>query len=733
VARFLLFAALVIAGVHQLPNLARLLLDPGSLMSHASLSPKTGKLLAFGFPVSLLAIAFLLAFHQRLFAFEGRRVALRKQAWVLYGEFREAITGHFEEGEQPIAYRVVDPPELSSSLLLRLGFFWLALVLILLAVVTPLALRIHWPIQGHLIWYQATGTLSLLGLVLLARFRTPPVLRLFLQSAIPALHFGHGLLMGGSPLTPLGLPALPLDLILGLLTGWAGYRFGQRERGGSLLILTTCGARSFDPAGQQTTQIGKVLPLKTIRFRRTPAGAEADFLDPEGQGLRSLSFEDPASVEEIPTLLAARGVKVNLEEIPPRVGPLAVLAEPGLLGWLVLLLMAGSCTRLGQHLLITQSFLKQHLLRHLPAWSQGDPHPLLAGARTCLAEDPHFYPAQVFQAVALFDLGQLDQASKELHQLTRQGPLRGFAARTLPSRLEAVKALFSLSTTIQNPGARADAEAGYLLSEVRGPHAVRQALKQILCLPKSQRGPQSALLEGLAYLDLSHFPEALWTDPPLPAAQYIARARELAEDLAGDQQAFVRSSLFLETGEVPRALDAAQGHSGLVTLVGRRGEELASQLLLHLLVAVQTQLKRLPQAHKLLQFAKGTPSQTSGWSQQLKFAEVAFLPENQAREKLEALPPPQSPSLWQVLAEENAGKTEWAKYHAYQLLGTGVAQTPDPDRLPSLAPLPPLLRRYFLALALQSLEQTQSARGLLLSLKNQPDFPWQTWLTRRGI
>jgi hypothetical protein len=287
--RFVLMVLAFFFLVGNLPETARILLDPLGATGPGGASPNIEVLApwALALPLAALAFAWVLSATQRSFAFQGRRIALRKQAWALYREFQESIEGALDEDEEPVALRMADPPELSTSLLLRLGIFWLSLATCLLAVVVPLALRIHWPEAGQAAWYRLTLTLTAVGLLTLWTVRTPPVLRLFIQSAIPAMHFGHALMLGTSTLTPLGLPAMVLDSALGLASGVLAYRLGQLERGGSLLVFTTKGLRAFDPAGRRTRQLWTMMPLEQVSWWETPAGVQVLLDRGRGRGLRA--------------------------------------------------------------------------------------------------------------------------------------------------------------------------------------------------------------------------------------------------------------------------------------------------------------------------------------------------------------------------------------------------------------------------------------------------------------
>lgn len=741
ILRFSVFSLVVVWGVQSLPSLAGLLLDPSRLASTGAGVPSasTARALAWGLPLLLVLVAWGLALTQRRFAFEGRRLALRKQAWVLYGEFREAIAGHFEDDEEPIGYRVVDPPELSSSLLFRLAFFWLTLELILLAVITPLALRIHWPTQGHHVWYLAMGLLSSLSLVALASFRSPPVLRLFIQSAVPALHFGHGLVLGGSTLTPLGVPALALDLVLGLLTGIAGYYLGQRERGGSLLVLTTHGAHTFDPAGRETYRLGAVHRLDRIVLQRTPAGARADFLDAEGEGLRGLAFEGPESIREMPERLAERGVSVTLEELPPADSVLAVTREPGLLGWSLIALLVLASGRLGQDLLTWQRLLREDLMVHLGTWSRGNPSPLHQGAVEALAEHPGFYPAQVLRALTRFDLGAWEDASREILALTQDRPLHGFAARTLPERRRWVEELYALALATPDPDELLLAEAQYLLSEVSTPHASRLALVRLSQLSGDlASSPRANLLRGLAHLDRSSFPEARITPEGGPEAVTepdLQLARRMADLLPSREAAFLEASMAFAEDDPDRALEAVGDQSQLADLVGPRSAALVGRVLFHMLPASVSAPEVRARARALLDQSLRSLGPEASRRHDLDLALLVFGPPEEARQGVVAVRAthPDRTSPWLVLADEVAGEVDWASYDAFRLLGTRVLSDPDPRRIPELASVPPLLQRYLLALALQSLRQEESSRALLRSLSGSGSFPWPGWLERRGV
>lgn len=733
--RFALLVLVALGAAWKLPALARLLLDPFQPMSDQApflydAATRAATLrMAWGWPVGLLLVAAALAIGQRSFAFQGRRLALRKQAWALYGEFLPDIEARLAEGEEPVGYRMADPPELATSLLLRLGLLWLFLSLVLLAVITPLALRVHWPERGQQVWYLLGGALTAAGLLVLARVRTPPVLRLFIQSAVPALHFGHALMLGASPLTPLGVPAAPLDLALGVLSGVLAYRLGQRERGGMLLVFTTRGLLAFDPAGRHTRELGAVRPLARIHVEASPAGARADFLDPRDAGLRGVAFEGFDSLEEMPELLATRGVTVTLTRGETRSGAWAALRQPGLLGWALLLGLALLVGRQGAELLDSQALLKAELLRHLPAWYRGDPRPLLAGATRCLQLRPGFRPAQVMEALAHFDLGEWDAASAGLRALAPEGDeLHGFAARVLPARRGAVGDLYRLAMEVPDPAALAAAEAEYLLGRVGGPHAARLALQRLEAAPGT-----APLAEGVARLLLVGAPEARWPFPRQDAADLRAEAAARVPALEDAARAFLEASVRLQEGARAAALDAARDHGALAGLLGDRGPELARTLAVAFLEVAPGDPARAGQGRDFLAAALAATPPAHRVHLDLELAAAALAGEPAASVQALRVAHPEHFSLLRVLAEEAAGEAAWAEYAAFQLVGLELARGASPDACAPLGALGSAHRHYLAALAWTALAAPDRARAAYDRAQADPSFGWSAWAARRGV
>lgn len=722
--RFVLLVLAVFFMVGNLPEAARVLLDPLGATGPGGASPDIGALdpWALGLPVALVGLAWVLAATQRSFAFQGRRIALRKQAWALYREFQESIDAALDADEQPVAFRMADPPELSTSLLLRLGIFWLSLVVCLLAVVIPLALRIHWPEAGQAAWYHLTLTLTAVGLVTLWGVRTPPVLRLFIQSAIPALHFGHGLMLGTSTLTPLGLPAMVLDTALGLASGVLAYRLGQLERGGCLLVFTTKGLRAFDPAGRTTRELWRMTPLEELAWRETPAGVMVELAG--GGTRRSLAFESAEDAAEVPELLATKGIQVQGRPQAGHAGALTALLEPGVLGWALLLGLGLVVGREG-HLLVTrQALLARHLLPHLPAWGAGEPGALLEGARAALARDRDFYPARVMEALALVDQGEDAAATVALAKLPPDDDLHGFAARVLPPRRARLARLAAIASETPDAAARARAQARFLLTEVRGPGTADVALAR---LAETDRSPARDFLEGLAGLQ----------GAAVDMAEVEARLG------ASPERRFLRVGSALSRGDEAAALEAAAEHGELAGLAGPLGRELARVVTLRYLGACQRAPALLPRAQAFVEAARATIPDADPMDLELALLGAALLPEADAARALEALrtrqpqafleDAPGSLTLGRVLAEEAAGHRDWAQWAAYQACGVEVVRLGDPAQVGLLRGLPPLARRYVAGLALTGMGRDDLGHEWLADAAGHPDFPWPRWAKARGL
>ncbi len=734
--RFFVLVGLLGLFFWKLPGVAQLLLDPLGASTPGSALPtaKSGADLAFWIacvPVSLLLLAWALAATQQSFTFQGRRIALRKQSWALFREFQTQIESSLDPDELPLGFRMVDPPELATSLLLRLGLFWLSLLLCLLAVVIPLSLRIHWPAEGQAIWYRLMLCLSGLGVVTLLYVRTPPVLRLFIQSAIPAMHFGHALMMGTSVLNPLGIPCFLLDCVLGVLSGMVAYRLGQSERGGALLLFTDQGLLAFDPAGRETRLLWSLKPLQAMHWHETPSGAQIRFLGSDGN-VRSVAVEAPESAQELFEELQERGLSLQGGPETSQRGILHSLTEPGWLGWGLLLFLLALVSYHGAQLATRQTLLAGRLLPHLSTWAAGNPTSLLQGSKECLEESPHFLPAQVFHAIALTDLGHFAEANTALKKLPANDSLHGFAKRVIPPRRERVARFFALEAEVSDPSKLAEKRAFYLVTQVGGPAAAQVALSLMEQSGTTSRSQQ--FVQGLALLQA---PATNQHPNPLQEAQLLGQ--NLSPGLEGT---FLQAWVALNQGQDLAALQRIGREGKLITLAAPLGEELMRVLVIRSIGAEQRGL--LPEGHtaQLVQNILSELPPKHRFRLELELFRVASLKPKQAKERLaqvaKAFPSAFEEHtndgfpLGRVLAEEALGNPAWASYAASRLIGPQVARHGNPDRVPELRALEPLARRYVAGLSLLGLNRTQEGNQWVQSASDHPDFPWPVWAKQRA-
>lgn len=729
-ARFGLVVAGFFGAVSYLPYVARLGLDPLASLGGAGVAQVTPALearllwIAAAGPAGVLVFAWLLAVLQRHFAYEGRRIAFRKQGWALYAEFQADIEAALEEGEEPRAVRSANPPELATSLLFRSAAFTLGLAASLLALLTALALRVHWPARGQEVWYLATFVLTLLGLVTLATQRTPPVLRLFIQSAIPALHLGHALMMAMAPVAPLGLPALPVDLALGVVGGYLAYRIGQRERGASLYLVTDRGLRVFDGAGRRTRQLAAVLPVERMQLRETPAGFSVDLQGPDGQALGDVTFEAREPVLEMAEVLRRAAPELELDERPLGPRALAALAEPGVAGWAVLLVLAGMVTGLGGHLLRAQALLKIELLQHAPAWSQGDPAPLVAGAQRVLARDPGFLPAQVLGALARFDAGDFEGATRLVADLPEDGALGGFPARMIP-RLRAHLAAM--------PAATAEgglARARYLLEVVGGRPAALAARALLEETPSASE--EGMFLEAVALLRSAAGREEV-------EARVAALEASLTAPSSAGRRAFLATWRHLEAGDDRAALEAAARAPQLGALLGEAGGRLLETVLARAVglmasggaeAARRRELAGELARRSLEHLSEGHPRRLA-----LRYLRACFLDAAEAKALLEALEreAPDANPLGRCLAEEVLGDHTRSEFFARHLVGLEAARGVSPEQLPALAALHPPQRYYVAAMALRGLGAEAQADAWFQRALGRERSRWGTLAAARGL
>ncbi len=733
-ARFAALALVTVAAAHYLPQVAGLLLDPLGWLGGAGVAMDPGAPLpmelrerilriAVAGPLGLLVLAIGFAWAQPWFAYQGRKVALRKQTWALWHEFREAMLSELEDGETPRAIRAANPPELATSLLVRIVCFAGFLGLALLAVLTALALRIHWPERGTAAWYGIAGTLSVLGPLTLAAVRVPPVLRLLIQGGIPALHLGHAVIWSGSAWIP--------DLALGGFGGWLAYRVGQRERGAALYLVTDRRVLVFDAAGRTTRLLAQIRGVDRAVLSSLPGAVRLELSGPEGR-LDPIHLESRTPADELMELLAHPGLR--REEFPPRPGPLPVLAQPGWAGWSLVAVLAAALGLSLHHLIDYQVRLAVHLLRHLPAWSAGDPRPLAAGADACLRETPGFRPAEVFRALAAFDLGEFESAGVALDALGPSGRMSGFAAVAVPRYRRHSEALERLRV----PGeAGRREEARYLVLEVGGPHAARNALG---LLPGETRDPVAAALASLAWSELAGWPEARFGpasgDPLLEGPAPAEDAVDLPErDRVLPALARIRRALSLQ--DAGGARQAARGHGAVAGRAGALGAATASRILASWIGPALSDAEERSRALGFLDGAVASlPSPGLGSAQgcRLGYAGIPFLPRETALARLAEVDAgcAEVEDLFRILAEESVGNLRRAEFFAWHLIGAEAARGVPPGAIPALAPLEPAHGYYVVSLALSGLGKAEEARLAMEAAAARPGFAWQAWARRRS-
>lgn len=731
---FLRFAFLVLlffGVVTQIPDFARLFLDPVASFG-AWLGPQANtwswsqlwQRLVWA-PLLLLGLAALLDRFQSWIQYKGRRVAFRKQAWSLYAEFRSTIQAELGEDEAALSIRMADSPELASSLLFRVGFLTLTLLWALGVLAGALALRVHWPQRGQELWYLSLLPMTLAGILVLAKTRTPPMLRLFLQSAMPTLHFGHGLMLATTPVPWLGLPAYLVDIALGIASGMAGYRLGQRERGGGLLVFTNRRVLRFDPAGRQTRLLAQIRPAAPLRIRANLAGSVLDFGPKAPRLFRDLGFESQDSAQEVAEFLTQR-----FELSPPEVDPRApgwrdTLATPKALGWALLLGLAVGSSATLTEVLDVQLELAHRLLPPLPAFAKGDPRGLAESVDQALSVRGDLVPAHVFGALAKAHLGRWKEARGHLEALGLADRSRGFAARTLPELGRFLDALEKTSTT---PGDdRVTERARFLLTQTQGPDYARVGLEHLLADRGRSPSQESLFLEWLGRRRLVDFPEAFlpWgrTQDRLQTLRQLSQLSTRLE--AGPPKRFAEISLFLLQEEIRPALERALEGSQWTSLGRSQGLRLLRQVLLRALEKVQSDPKL---STRIQAWAEGlTPPPASEISRLV----AALYPPEKARERLGPLqdPPPPS-SLGQILASEAAARYSWSEYHAVRLLGPAAI---DPETTARM--FPPLSRaatEYIRGLALRGFGRPE-ANSVLSQATQAKDFPFPIWWASRSL